>query len=229
MLDGIVTGEQAALHPVPPVDPRYVELVLRAFAGRVGGHWVDQLNRSHFPRRTVIKDVRGVELVSDVRTHAPLTPIIVLLRHPFDVAASVVRLGWYDQSLTPQQAFGQEVERWCASHTRALRAWHALSTTDHLTHWTTYEELTGAFSGDSLHAIVAFLTSHDATWNALATHHRNLDQRSATDFAGEPVVIADEWRKQAYEHMSSSAWHHLYDENGAQRLSIKEFLVNAAQ
>lgn len=227
--DGIVTGKQAALQPVPTSHPEHVNVVLQSLAGRATNHWVDQMNRSHFPRRTVVKDVRGIELISDVRTRATATPIVVLVRHPFAVAASVVRLGWYDPSLTPRQAFVQEVERWCASHERALVAWRSLLVTDPLTHWTTYEELTAAFPGDTIDDVTNFLVSHDATWNALASRRSDLAQRSATDFAGEAVAIEDEWRAQAFAFLVASGWDHLYNEQGSQRISIAQFLANVAK
>lgn len=227
--DGIVTGEQAALRPVPGPDGPHVACVLRALHGRVHGHWVDQMNGSHLPRRTVVKDVRGIELLSDVRAHATSTPIIVLLRHPFAVAASVVRLGWHEPSLSPQAAFDQEVERWCRSHATTFATWRARREADTLTLWTTYEEVSEELVGNSLDKIVDFLRSHDATWNALASHRLDPTQRSATDFASTDVAIEDAWRVQAYRHLVANGWDGLYSENGSQRTSINEFLASATK
>ena len=226
--DGIVTGEQAALQPVPTADMPHVSLVLKALRGQIHGHWVDQLNGSHFPTRTVVKDVRGIELLNEIREHERATPIIVLLRHPFAVAASVVRLGWHEPSLAPETAFEREVERWCVSHTRALTTWRAHPARDSLTTWVTYEELTREFAGASIDDVVTFLAAHDTAWNTLASHRGDLSQRSATDFAGSTVTIENAWREQAYQHLVATGWSALYGDDGKQRVSINEFLATAA-
>lgn len=226
--DGIVTGEQAALEVVPTSGSLHVSSVVNSLRGRISNHWVDQLNHTHVPRRTVVKDVRGIELISEVRALAPSTPIIVLLRHPFAIAASVVRLGWFDPQLSPRDAFVEEVARWCTSHQRALASWHA---TNHegstRTHWTTYEELTGDVAGDTIDTVVDFLISCNDTWRALAGHRHDLARRSATDFVGDAVAIADEWQSAAYAHLVTSGWDALYDEHGSQRLPIAQFLVTS--
>jgi len=227
--DGIVTGEQAALQVVPRANAVHTSFVYNSLRGRIGNHWVDQLNHSHFPRRTVVKDVRGIELVSEVRALSPSTPFVILLRHPFAVAASVVRLGWFDPTLSPRDAFVKEVARWCSSHERALTSWrettHDVDPAGSRTHWTTYEELTGVIAGDTVDTVVDFLISCNVTWRTLAAHRRDLARRSATDFAGEPIAIEDEWRSAAYGYLVASGWNHLYDEHGAQRLPIAQFLA----
>ena len=231
--DAIVTGEQAALQAVPQANALHASFVHNSLRGHIGNHWVDQLNHSHFPRRTVVKDVRGIELLSEVRALSPSTPIVVLLRHPFAVAASVVRLGWFDPTLTARDAFVQEVARWCSSHERALTTWRGVNreknVVDSKTYWTTYEELTGAVDGQSIDEVVDFLTSCNDTWAALAAHRRDLNVRSATDFAGEAVAIEEEWRRVAYSQLVSSGWDRLYDEHGQQRLPIAQFLETTAK
>ena len=231
--DAIVTGEQAAAHVVPLANPHHASFVIRALRGRISNAWVDQLSTTHFPRRTVVKDVRGIELVSEVRALEPSTPIVVLLRHPFAVAASVVRLGWFDATKSPRDAFIQEVARWCSSHERALTSWEeslqGQDPSNSRTHWTTYEELTGVTAGDTVDDVVQFLCSCDKTWTALAAHRHDLSRRSATDFAGEVVEINDEWRAAAYVHLVTSGWDRLYDEHGAQRLPIAQLLATSGK
>lgn len=231
--DGIVTGEQAALRVVPQANAAHASYVYNSLRGQIGNHWVDQLNRSHFPRRTVVKDVRGIELLSEVRALSPLTPFVVLLRHPFAVAGSVVRLGWFDPTLTDRDAFVHEVARWCSSHERALTTWQRANrernADDTRTHWTTYEELTGSVAGESIDDVVNFLTTCNATWTTLAEHRRDLGLRSATDFAGDAVTIEDEWRSAAYAHLVASGWDRLYDERGMQRIPIAQFLATTAK
>lgn len=167
-------------------------------------------------------------LLGDVRQLVPQTPIVILLRHPFNVAASVVRLGWFDSNLTTREAFFLEVKNWCDTHAAQLKNWQSASVASERTRWTTYEELTGLISGEGIVDIVEFLTRHNETWRDTASH-LDPEVRSATDFGGSTVEIDQEWRDEAMQLLVESGWGDLYDEHGHQRISISQFLARTAR
>lgn len=218
--EGIVTGESAALVPVPSESSAISSVIADALRGRVRGHWVDQFNTSHFPRRTVVKDVRGLPQLGAVCSLVPEATVLVLVRHPFDCAASVVRLGWYDPSISPRDAFVNEVQRWCHWHSRAVsdpRAAHV--------RWCSYEELAGHSDGTSLDELMESIRTSHPAWRALESSRTTREQRSATDFASADITIADEWRDEAFNFLVASGWSDLYGRDSRQRQPIEQFVA----
>lgn len=223
--DGLVTGEEAARRAIPSASPEHVSAVAQALAGRTSGHWVDQLNASHWPVRTVVKDVRGMDILDQVRAVNVETPFVVLVRHPFSVAASAVRLGWFDPALTAHEAFVREVQHWCAVHMRQLELWQQHSAGWQHTLWVAYEELTGDVVGETVDSVIDFLADHNATWS-ITKNHLNVSARSATDFAGAAVSVDETWRVDAGRFLASSVWGALYDVTGRQRMPMSQFLAS---
>jgi Sulfotransferase family len=75
-------------------DPRYLEPARAIFAGHIRAAYSDSVNRSIFPKGRFVKDVRTTLLLGWFRVHFPKMPIVYLMRHPYSVAASRVRLGY---------------------------------------------------------------------------------------------------------------------------------------
>src|SRR5579863_739826 len=75
-------------------DPRYLDPARKIFAGKIRNRWSDSPNHSTFPRRRLVKDVRTTMLLKWFRVHFPQLPIVYIMRHPFAVAASRIRLGY---------------------------------------------------------------------------------------------------------------------------------------
>ena len=76
-------------------DDRTPELVRSAEAivtGRVRSLWTDRYNRRPFPRRRLIKEVRGNLLLPWLHARFPQMPMVLLLRHPCAVVTSQFRL-----------------------------------------------------------------------------------------------------------------------------------------
>ena len=218
--EGITTGEAAALSPLPDESADIATVVAAALTSRLRGYWVDQFNASHVPRRTVVKDVRGLPQLGAVCALVPAATVIVLMRHPFDIAASVVRLGWYDPALEPGDAFVTEVQSWCQRHSAAVRDVRAAHV-----EWCTYEELSAQTDGQSLEELIELVTTRQPTWRGLVSTRATREQRSATDFAGAPVTIEDAWRDRAYEHLVATGWSELYGRDSQQLQPVKQFVA----
>jgi hypothetical protein len=75
-------------------DPRYLGPARKIFAGKIRNGWADNPNRCSFPKGRFVKDVRTTLLLKWFRTQFPWLPIVYIIRHPFAVAASRVRLGY---------------------------------------------------------------------------------------------------------------------------------------
>jgi hypothetical protein len=118
--DHCFEGVEASLTPLPVESMDHIEAVVRGLAGHAHHWWTDQFNRTHFPRRLVAKDVRGLGVAGAVADRSPSTPVVLLVRNPLDVAASVLRLGWFDSGLSPREAYLREVSQWCQFHEAAL-------------------------------------------------------------------------------------------------------------
>lgn len=129
-------GAQAAMIAPPLLSPPHTAAVVKGLEGKVAHWWSDQFNRSHWPKRLVAKDVRGIGIAGTVAEQLDETPIIILIRNPIDVATSIVRLGWFDPSRTAHDAFVAEVSRWCEYHEQALRDQRLSRAL-----WVSYEEL----------------------------------------------------------------------------------------
>jgi hypothetical protein len=62
--------------------------------GRIRHDWVDQDNSVIFPRKRLIKDIRANLFLAWLSKNFPHLRIIFLMRHPFSVARSRLKLGW---------------------------------------------------------------------------------------------------------------------------------------
>ena len=76
--------------------PEYLLSASRIFSGRVRNLWIDRYNKKLLPAKRLIKDIRVNLLLKWIKTNFPDIPIIFVLRHPFSVACSRMRLGWED-------------------------------------------------------------------------------------------------------------------------------------
>ena len=75
-------------------EDKFVVPATNIFSGKVRNLWVDRYNRNIFPRKRLIKDIRINLILKWIRINFPQMPIIYMLRHPFAVACSRIRLGW---------------------------------------------------------------------------------------------------------------------------------------
>lgn len=184
----IYTGERAATEPLAMAPGPELDAIERALTGRIHGTWVDQLATGHVARRRVVKDVRAMGLLDTVAARHPLTPIIVLVRHPLSVARSVVTLGWTELADRPvDDQVLHEVRRWAAVHAAALRAPAA-----HRAFVVTYEHL--ALDTDAtLDALLGYLGGHHPTWHDLAVDRAQLAVPSATSFRRAMARTPEEW------------------------------------
>jgi len=75
-------------------DPAYLEPVKRLLEGRIRNKWIDSRNRNEFARKLLIKDIRTNLLLAWIAHRFPAVRIVLLLRHPYAIAASRIKLGW---------------------------------------------------------------------------------------------------------------------------------------
>jgi len=185
---GIVTGEAAAVLPLPTGPGPELGAVERALRGRVRGAWVDQLCDCHLVRRRVVKDVRAIGLLDLVGARHPRAPIVVLLRHPLSVALSAVGLGWTDPKIgSPNEQLLAEVRRWTELHGAALRAPSAARALV-----VAYEHLVEA-PHETLDRVTAHLALHHPTWCELPIDRHRLEAPSSTSFRRTTPLSASEW------------------------------------
>lgn len=186
--DRLFIGEEAARTPLPTGPGPQLDAVERALHGRVRGAWVDQLATGHVVQRRVVKDVRAIGLLDLVAARHPMTPIIVLLRHPLSVATSAVDLGWTPRPELPRdEQLLDEVRRWATMHATALQAPAASRAMV-----VTYEHLVLA-PEPTFHRIVEHLASHHPTWRRVHVDQAQLDTPSATSFRRDGQRSAHEW------------------------------------
>lgn len=62
--------------------------------GRVANPWIDQYNRSYFPKKRLIKTVRSNLLLPWINQYFSQIPKVFVVRHPLAVAVSRERMGW---------------------------------------------------------------------------------------------------------------------------------------
>ena len=173
----------------------------------------DPIEFFHYHKKSTINQ-------REVGVDVPAATVIVLMRHPFDIAASVVRLGWYDPASEPGDAFVTEGQSWCHRHSAAVRDVRAAHV-----EWCTYEELSAQTDGQSLEELIELVTTRRPTWRGLVSTRATREQRSATDFAGVPVTIEDAWRDRAYEYLVATGWSELYGRDSQQLQPVKQFLA----
>lgn len=199
LADRVFEGERAAQLPLPREGDPATTDVLAAISGRRRGAWVDQLNRAHLERHRVVKDVRALWLAGAVRAAAPQTPVVVLCRHPADVAESVITLGW-GRGTTP---FEDEVREWIA-------AYHAALGDPRLedAHFVSYESLRTDPRG-AVDGIFNYAATFDRSWLALRRHPLDAARPSATEFGDRerPPAAPEEvaTRRRWAEHQLADA------------------------
>jgi hypothetical protein len=216
--DELFTGEQAALVTLPRSGDPCVKDIVRALSGRLWSPWTDQMNTSHLPRRSVVKDVRALWLVHDVIRQQPEVPVIVLSRHPYDVARSAVELGWCDPQLTAAENFAAEVASWCAAYDAAVQA---------PVIWVSYEDLC-ADPQRELRRLREALRDRHPTWEALEIDSIDVGRWSQTNFrhtqSTSREAIPAEWIECAAPVLLASPWSHYYAVDGSTAASLPEVI-----
>jgi hypothetical protein len=75
---------------------RYLLPAQRILSGRVRHPWIDAHNPVWLASRRLIKDIRVNLLLPWLQQQFPTVPLLWLLRHPFAVVHSRLKLGWQD-------------------------------------------------------------------------------------------------------------------------------------
>ena len=99
--------------------------------GRVRNSWADHTNHVVLARRRLVKEIRANCLAPWLAAGFPQCPIVLVVRHPMDVVASRLALGWSDhldeltsgalpETLTPSV---DRVRTWTDPVLRALASW----------------------------------------------------------------------------------------------------------
>lgn len=86
-------------------DPALAAAAARILAGRTRSRWVDRDNPGLFYRRRIIKDIRCNLMAGWLHAVAPRVPIVLVIRHPLQVAASWRRLEWGREALGQRSDF----------------------------------------------------------------------------------------------------------------------------
>lgn len=77
----------------------------RVISGELHNEWIDQFNTDPVYHKRLIKDVRANLMLPWLHAHFPEMPIVLVLRHPFAVVSSQLRLGW---RMIPADLLAQE-------------------------------------------------------------------------------------------------------------------------
>ncbi|MHC4847047.1 MAG: sulfotransferase [Planctomycetota bacterium] len=197
---------------LPPdcTDPAFIEPARRILSGEVRDPWFDVLNTKWIARRRLIKDIRANLLLGWIRAQFPMTPIILLLRHPCAVAASTLKMGWndplngfldqtdlIDTHLAPQRElierthesgtqFEKRIVIWCAENHVALS-----SGVEHVVH---YEDLCREDPRPAIAGMFEFLGKpfDEAVFAAMRRPSKLSTAQSAVVTGGN---LVDSWRK----------------------------------
>jgi hypothetical protein len=89
-------GAKKYLRPTV-TDPQYALPITRILRGRVRSSWVDSSymeQRGYLFRKRLIKTIRATLFLRWIHVHFPDIPIVIALRHPCAVIASILRQGW---------------------------------------------------------------------------------------------------------------------------------------
>jgi len=184
--DSTFTGELAAASALATGAGPGCDDVVAAMRGTLRHPWVDQFNRSHVVRRTVVKDVRAMGIAGEVAAVLPDSPIVILTRHPIAVARSVVDLGWTSDD-DHRVAFLAQVEQWCEFHVRALADVRLDGAK-----FVTYEALI-ADPHRRVRSIFEWAATFDPTWRRLDTSQIDVARPSSTDFRGQRDGANSRW------------------------------------
>lgn len=177
LCDHLVDGRDAHACPLPAPGSPAVDDVVAALRGRLRGPWVDQINAAHVVARRVVKDVRAVAIAGDVRDRVPDCPVVLLVRHPVEIATSAARLGWIDATA---DALLAEVDSWCDAHAGALADPRLADA-----HVVTYEDLLHDPRRE-VARIVNYAGTFDQSWRRADWTRLDPTRPSATEFAGAP-------------------------------------------
>ena len=74
------------------IDPRIYGLVKKVLSGRIKSSWINKYNRKLIARKRLVKEIHMNLTLKWIKLNFPEIPIILLLRHPFAVAYSKIRL-----------------------------------------------------------------------------------------------------------------------------------------
>ena len=74
-------------------------------AGTVRNNWVDKYNNRLFYRRRIIKDIRCNLMLGWLKRVANNPPIVLMIRHPLQIASSWSKLGWEKEALGNRNDF----------------------------------------------------------------------------------------------------------------------------
>lgn len=86
-------------------NPQLTDATRKIFAGKIRNRWVDQDNRKIFYQRRMIKDIRCNLMAAWVRDAVPCKKVVVLIRHPLQVALSWRKLGWGQEAIGEKSDF----------------------------------------------------------------------------------------------------------------------------
>ena len=217
----IFDGVQSAHVEIPlPTSVAERDAVLRAIDGTMHHPWTDQFNHAHVVKRSVIKDVRAISLCPSIRRARSGTPIIVLVRHPFAVAYSALRLGWTD-TRDRDNAFVAEVLSWCQRHSQAFRDPDMTNI-----HYVTYEDLVKDTQSE-LQSILIYASQFHSTWNHVRVNDIEVNVPSATTF-GSPEsrhdAVTQSATDSAYQLLVDYELSDLYAKDLTCRSDVGEFV-----
>lgn len=75
-------------------DPQLLRVAESVISGELHNDWIDQLNTDRVYYKRLVKDVRANLMLPWLHAHFPDMPIILVIRHPFAVVSSQLRLDW---------------------------------------------------------------------------------------------------------------------------------------
>jgi len=96
-------SEAANFSHIQYVNPRnpkaeLTSAALEILAGRVHNDWVDRFQERLFCKRRIVRDIRTNLMLGWLHIIQPEMPIILMIRHPFQVIDSWMRLGWKNEA-----------------------------------------------------------------------------------------------------------------------------------
>ncbi len=71
----------------------------RILSGKARNAWIDQANTGYFYRRRIVKDIRCNLMLGWLQMIAGAPPLVLVVRHPLQVALSWAKLGWGREAL----------------------------------------------------------------------------------------------------------------------------------
>lgn len=92
-------GELEYIQYVRPsnTDEALLEAVGRILSGSVKSQWIDRDNDSIFYPKRIVKSIRANLMLGWIAENFPEIPIVLVIRHPFQVTASWLQLGWGEE------------------------------------------------------------------------------------------------------------------------------------